>query len=136
MLHEQGLGNLVAERFGLAAAQSDLSEWDRVVGSIENAGRRVRIAMVGKYVELAESYKSLSEALVHAGIHTGSRVEILYVDSEEIESAGADCLQGAHAVLVPGGFGKRGSKARSGPRATRARTRCPISASASGCRSR
>ena len=108
MLHAQGLDDLVAERFGLETAQSDLSEWDAVVRGLDNPGRRVRIAMVGKYVELAESYKSLSEALVHAGIHTGTRVDIQYVDSEEIESDGAGCLEGLDAVLVPGGFGKRG----------------------------
>ena len=108
MLHEQGLDDLVVERFGLEVAKSDLSEWDAVVDGVENASRRVRIAMVGKYVELAESYKSLSEALVHAGIHTGTRVDIHYVDSEEIESAGAGCLEGLDAILVPGGFGKRG----------------------------
>ena len=108
MLHEQGLDDLVVERFGLEAAQSDLSEWDAVVHGIESASRQVRIAMVGKYVELAESYKSLSEALVHAGFHTGTRVEIRYIDSEEIENAGAGCLEGVDAVLVPGGFGKRG----------------------------
>ena len=108
MLHEQGLDDLVVERFGLEAAPSDLSEWDAVVRGIEKAGRRVRIAMVGKYVELAESYKSLSEALVHAGIHTGTRVDIRYVDSEQIESDGAGCLEGMDAILVPGGFGKRG----------------------------
>ena len=108
MLHAQGLDDLVVERFGLEAAPSDLSEWDAVVDGLDNADRSVRIAMVGKYVELAESYKSLSEALVHAGIHTGTRVEIRYVDSEEIESAGPGRLEGADAVLVPGGFGKRG----------------------------
>ena len=108
MLHEQGLDDLVVEQFGLEAAQSDLSEWDAVVHGIESASRQVRIAMVGKYVELAESYKSLSEALVHAGIHTGTRVEIRYIDSEEIENAGVGCLEGVDAVLVPGGFGKRG----------------------------
>ena len=108
MLHEQGLDDLVVERFGLEAAPSDLGEWDAVVRGIEKAGRRVRIAMVGKYVELAESYKSLSEALVHAGIHTGTRVDIRYVDSEQIESDGAGCLEGMDAILVPGGFGKRG----------------------------
>ena len=108
MLHAQGLDDLVVERFGLEAAESDLSEWDAVVGGLDSTDRSVLIAMVGKYVELAESYKSLSEALVHAGIHTGTRVEIRYVDSEEIESAGPGRLEGADAVLVPGGFGKRG----------------------------
>ena len=108
MLHEQGLDGLVVERFGLEAAQSDLSEWDTVIAGLEKTSRHVRIAMVGKYVELTESYKSLSEAIVHAGIHTGTRVDILYVDSEEIESEGAGCLEGLDAILVPGGFGKRG----------------------------
>ena len=108
MLHEQGLDDLVVERFGMEVAESDLSEWDTVVRGVESASRRVRIAMVGKYVGLAESYKSLSEALVHAGIHTGTRVDIEYVDSEEIESAGPGCLHGLDAILVPGGFGKRG----------------------------
>ncbi len=108
MLHEQGLDDLVADRFGMEAAESDLSEWDAVVDGLESATRRVRIAMVGKYVDLAESYKSLSEALVHAGIHTGTRVDIQYVDSEEIESTGPGCLDGLDAILVPGGFGRRG----------------------------
>ena len=109
MLHEQGLDDLVVERFGLEeGAKSDLSEWDAVVRDLESASRRVRIAMVGKYVELAESYKSLSEALVHAGIHTGTRIDIHYVDSEEIAAKGVGCLEELDAVLVPGGFGKRG----------------------------
>ena len=108
MLHGQGLDDLVVERFALEVAQSDLTQWDAVVRGIDDASREVRIAMVGKYVELAESYKSLSEALVHAGIHTGTRVDIRYVDSEEIESAGTGCLEGLDAILVPGGFGKRG----------------------------
>ena len=108
MLHEQGLDDLVVERFGREAAESDLSEWDAVVDGMESASRRVRIAMVGKYVGLAESYKSLSEALVHAGVHTGTRIDIHYVDSEEIESTGPGCLDGLNAILVPGGFGRRG----------------------------
>ena len=108
MLHEQGLDDLVVKRFAMEAAESVLSEWDTVVHGVENASRRVRIGMVGKYVGLAESYKSLSEALVHAGIHTGTRVDIDYVDSEAIGSAGPGCFEGLDAILVPGGFGKRG----------------------------
>ena len=108
LYHEQGLDDLVVEKLGLDAAPIDLGEWDAVVQGIENAKRAVRIAMVGKYVDLRESYKSLSEALVHAGIHTGTRVEIDYVDSEEIERAGPARLGGVDAILVPGGFGKRG----------------------------
>ena len=112
MLHQQGLDDLVVERFGFETEPSDLSQWDEVVRGLENASRRVRVAMVGKYVELAESYKSLSEALIHAGIHTGTRVEIQYVDSEAIERDGVGCLGGADAVLVPGGFGKRGTEGK------------------------
>ena len=108
LYHEQGLDDLVVEKLGLEAAPIDLAEWDAVVRGIENARRRVRVAMVGKYVDLRESYKSLIEALVHAGIHTGTRVDIDYVDSEEIERAGTALLEGVDAILVPGGFGKRG----------------------------
>ena len=108
LYHEQGLDDLVVEKMGLDAAPIDLGEWDAVVQGIEDASRAVRIAMVGKYVDLRESYKSLTEALVHAGIHTGTRVEIDYVDSEEVERSGIACLDGADGILVPGGFGKRG----------------------------
>ena len=108
LYHEQGLDDLVVEKLKLDVEAIDLSEWDAVVEGLENSDRQVRIAMVGKYVDLTESYKSLSEALVHAGIHTRTRVDISYVDSEEIEKTGTDCLKGVDAILVPGGFGKRG----------------------------
>ena len=106
--HEQGLDDIVVERLGLESTDIDLSEWDAVVEGLENPTEEARIAMVGKYVDLADSYKSLNEALVHAGIKTGTRVAISYVDSEDIERDGTDCLVGADAVLVPGGFGGRG----------------------------
>ncbi len=108
LYHEQGLDDLVVEKLKLDTEAIDLSEWDAVVKGLESADRQVRIAMVGKYVDLTESYKSLSEALVHAGIHTRTKVDITYVDSEEIEKTGTVCLNGVDAVLVPGGFGKRG----------------------------
>ncbi len=108
MFHEQGLDDIVVERLGLDANAIDLSEWDAVVEGLEHPARETTIAMVGKYVDLADSYKSLSEALVHAGIKTRTRVKIKYVDSEDIERNGTDCLRDADAVLVPGGFGKRG----------------------------
>ena len=108
MYHEQDLDDLVVEKLDLEARDIDLSEWDAVVEGLENPTRDVKIAMVGKYVDLTESYKSLSEALSHAGIHTRTRVEILYVDSEDIEQSGTECLEGMDAILVPGGFGKRG----------------------------
>jgi CTP synthase len=108
LFHEQGLDELVVDKLRLKTEDIDLSEWDAVVAGLENPDRQVKIAMVGKYVDLKESYKSLTEALVHAGIHTRTKVEIAYVDSEEIEETGTGCLRGADAILVPGGFGKRG----------------------------
>jgi len=106
--HEQGLDDLVVERLGLEAGEIDLGEWDAVIDGLEHPSGEVRIAMVGKYVELTESYKSLSEALIHAGIHTRTRIEIRYIDSEEIEAEGPGMLAGMDAILVPGGFGRRG----------------------------
>jgi CTP synthase len=106
--HQQGLDDLVVDKLGLEAQDIDLSEWDAVVEGLENPTSEVKIAMVGKYVDLTESYKSLSEALTHAGIHTHTRVDIRYVDSEDIEQTGTECLEGMDAILVPGGFGKRG----------------------------
>ena len=108
MYHEQDVDDLVVEKLDLEARDIDLSQWDAVVEGLENPTRGVKVAMVGKYVDLTESYKSLSEALSHAGIHTRTRVEILYVDSEDIEQSGTECLEGMDAILVPGGFGKRG----------------------------
>nr|MBS0020790.1 CTP synthase [Gammaproteobacteria bacterium] len=108
MFHEQGLDDIVVERLGLHAQPIDLSEWDRVVERFEHPTQQLRIGMVGKYIDLTESYKSLSEALSHAGIHTQTKVEIAYIDSEHIEREGTDCLSSMHGILVPGGFGKRG----------------------------
>jgi CTP synthase len=108
LFHRQGLDGIVAERFGLEVPEADLHEWEAVVEAMENPRASVEVAMVGKYVELTESYKSLSEALAHGGLHTRTRVTIRYVDSEEIERHGSACLEGVDAVLVPGGFGRRG----------------------------
>ena len=104
----EGLDVIVCRKLGIEAPPADLSQWQRLVAALEHPERSVDIAMVGKYVDLTESYKSLSEALIHAGIHTRSRVRIHYVDSETIERDGIDALTGMHAILVPGGFGKRG----------------------------
>ena len=108
LYHEQKLDELVVNKLGLEASEIDLSEWDKVVASLEAAAHSINIAMVGKYVDLTEAYKSLTEALIHAGIHTSTRVNINYVDSENIETSGTDCLRDMDAILVPGGFGKRG----------------------------
>ncbi|MGD8712869.1 MAG: CTP synthase, partial [Thiohalophilus sp.] len=108
LLSEQGLDQIVVDKLGMQVPPADLSEWQQVVASLDSADGEVTIAMVGKYVDLTESYKSLSEALIHAGMHTHSRVRIHYVDSEEIERNGTACLNGMDAILVPGGFGERG----------------------------
>jgi CTP synthase len=107
-LHQQGLDELIVEHFGLEARQADLSAWEKVVHARERQDVEVQVAMVGKYVDLADAYKSLNEALYHAGLHTGTRVKIRYIESEAVESQGARVLQGADAILVPGGFGERG----------------------------
>ena len=108
MLNKQGLDEIVCRKLDLAAYPADLSMWDRIVDAMEHPDHEVEIAMVGKYVDLQDSYKSLTEALVHAGIHTRTRVKINWVDSEQIENLGVGVLEGMDAVLVPGGFGKRG----------------------------
>jgi CTP synthase len=107
-LHQQGLDELVVEHFGIDARQSDLSAWEKVVNARDHQDVEVQVAMVGKYVDLADAYKSLNEALYHAGLHTATRVKIRYIESEAVESQGARVLQGADAILVPGGFGERG----------------------------
>jgi CTP synthase len=108
MLHAEGLDVIVCKKLGIAPPPADLSVWHRLVEALEHPQHEVNIAMVGKYVDLTESYKSLSEALIHAGLHTRSKVNIHYVDSEAIETDGADSLRDMDAILVPGGFGKRG----------------------------
>ncbi|MGD8236523.1 MAG: CTP synthase [Chromatiales bacterium] len=108
LLHAQDLDQIVVEQFGLTLPSANLGEWEAVVEGLEQTDREVTIAMVGKYVHLTEAYKSLSEALVHAGIKTHSKVNIEYVDSEEIERNGTAILQKMDAILVPGGFGERG----------------------------
>ena len=107
-LHEQGLDDVVVKKLSLDCQPTDLSEWDSVVDKLNSPETSVDIAMVGKYMDLTEAYKSLSEALLHAGINTKTKVNIHYFDSEEIEEKGAGCLSEMSAILVPGGFGNRG----------------------------
>jgi CTP synthase len=108
LLHAQQLDELAVRQFHLDVPEADLAEWDRVMDGFDHPEQSVRIGMVGKYMNLTEAYKSLSEALAHAGVHTSTKVEIVYVDSEVIEREGTDCLDGLDAILVPGGFGERG----------------------------
>ena len=107
-LHKQGLDDIVVKQLGLDAKPADLSQWQQVYENLSNPQGEVNIAMVGKYMELTEAYKSLSEALVHAGIHTRTKVNVHYVDSEMIEKNGTNSIADMDAILVPGGFGKRG----------------------------
>jgi CTP synthase len=107
-LHREGLDDFVCRKLAMSPPPADLSVWDKLTTALEHPQHQVDIAMVGKYVDLTESYKSLSEALIHAGIHTQSKVRIHYVDSETIERDGIDMLRTMDAILVPGGFGKRG----------------------------
>ena len=108
MLHNQGIDNIITEQLQLNVQQADLTEWKKIVYAIKNPKHTVKIAMVGKYVDLTESYKSLTEALKHAGIHTETDVQITYIDSESLEKEGVDSLKEMDAILVPGGFGARG----------------------------
>ena len=108
MLHQQMLDEIVCHKLHLLARPADLKSWKRLIEALEHPLHEITIAMVGKYVDLTDSYKSLNEALIHAGIHTRSKVKIQYVDSEAIEREGTGCLAGVDAILVPGGFGARG----------------------------
>jgi CTP synthase len=107
-LYDQGLDEIVNKKFALNLPKADLHEWENVVDALDNPTGDVSIAMVGKYMDLADSYKSLSESLIHAGVQTRTQVNIIYVDSEDIENKGFDCLSEIDAILVPGGFGNRG----------------------------
>lgn len=112
VLHEQGMDDFVIEKFGVDGQAPDLSEWDRVVEAQLNPEKEITIGMVGKYIELADAYKSLNEALIHAGIATRSHVTIKYIDAEDIERDGTGRLESLDAILVPGGFGDRGTEGK------------------------
>lgn len=108
LLKEQNLDDIVVDKLKLDVPSTDLSEWKAVVEALANPTDEITVAMVGKYVDLTEAYKSLSESLIHAGLHTHTKVKITYIDSEDIENEGTSCLEGMDAILVPGGFGLRG----------------------------
>ena len=108
IMHAQGLGDIVADQLRLDLPPADLSEWQSIVEAKLNPQAEVDIAMVGKYVDLRDAYISLSEALLHGGIHTRTRVNIHYFESQEIEEKGVDCLRDMDGIVVPGGFGDRG----------------------------
>lgn len=107
-LHQQGLDDIVVNMMDLRTQPADLSDWERVVAAHMHPHSTVTIGMVGKYIDLTDSYKSLSEALIHAGIETRMKVNIRYIDSESLERDGTSILEGLNGILVPGGFGNRG----------------------------
>ncbi|MGZ4956503.1 MAG: CTP synthase [Methylobacter sp.] len=108
LLHDQGLDDIVVNKLRLDVPPADLAEWEAVVEALENSVNEATIAIVGKYVDHSDAYKSLNEALIHAGIRTRTKVNIVYIDSETIEDEGVAKLKGVDAILVPGGFGERG----------------------------
>jgi CTP synthase len=108
LLRAAELDEFVVRKFGLECPPADLSEWQRVVDAKLNPDKEVTIAIVGKYMELLDAYKSLIEAVSHAGIQTRTRVNVKYIDSSDIMVRGTHLLEGVHAILVPGGFGMRG----------------------------
>lgn len=113
MLHAQKLDDLVVKKLGLQADPIDLSTWQRIVKTVKNPENIVRIGVVGKYVDLKESYKSLNEALIHGGIANNSKIELVYIDAEELTSgAVVQALSDVDGVLVPGGFGERGAEGK------------------------
>ncbi|MEZ0246153.1 MAG: CTP synthase [Methylophilaceae bacterium] len=112
MLHDQMLDEIVCHKLGILARAADLSAWKKLTDAVEHPDHLIDIAFVGKYVDLTESYKSLTEALIHAGMHTRSKVKIHYMDSEDIEKNGCGMLKNMDAILVPGGFGKRGTEGK------------------------
>jgi len=111
-LHEGRLGSIILEHFGLPDEEPDLSVWTDICHRVRGAGHEIRIAMVGKYVELTDAYKSVNEALFHGGIAHDCKVHIDYIDAESLESEGTGCLRDAHGILVPGGFGERGTEGK------------------------
>ncbi len=108
MLHQQKLDEIIVNKMNIDCGKADLKEWEQVADAHLNPTKKMKLFMVGKYMELLDAYKSLTEAIIHAGIHTRTDVQITFLDSEEILTRGVDILGEADAILVPGGFGARG----------------------------
>ena len=111
-LREGDLGTVVLDHFGIETPEPDLSVWENICREIREPEQAISIAMVGKYVELADAYKSVNEALIHGGMSNSVRVKIEYFDAESLERQGTDCLEGMDGILVPGGFGERGTEGK------------------------
>ena len=112
MLHSQMIDEIVCHKLQVNAKKADLSQWQKITKLLDQATYEINIAFVGKYVDLTESYKSLTEALIHAGIHNNAKVKIHYIDSEDIQKKGVEGLKKVDGVLIPGGFGKRGTEGK------------------------
>ena len=112
MLHNQKIDDIVCEKFNITAKKPNLNQWKKITELLDKATQKIDIAFVGKYVDLTESYKSLTEALIHAGIHKSTKIKIHFMDSEEIENKGISKLKEIDAILIPGGFGVRGTEGK------------------------
>ena len=112
LFHEQGVDGLIVDRLNISADSIDLSEWQNVVDRSQHTSDNVAVAFVGKYMDIADSYKSLAEAIIHAGMQTRTKIEIMYVDAENVETEGVGLLCAADAIIVPGGFGQRGTSGK------------------------
>ena len=112
MLHDQKIDDIVCEKFNISATKPNLNQWKKITELLDKATQKIDIAFVGKYVDLTESYKSLTEALIHAGIHKSTKIKIHFMDSEEIENKGIKKLKEIDAILIPGGFGVRGTEGK------------------------
>lgn len=108
ILHEQSLDDIVLRKLGIISPPADLSEWERVVAAQLIKTMTVKIGLVGKYTELSDAYKSINEALTHAGIHSQTQVDLIYIDADSVDQQGTEQLETLDAILVPGGFGERG----------------------------
>jgi len=112
MLHDQSIDDIVCHKLKIKAKKADLSRWEKITTMLDKASENIDLAFVGKYVDLTESYKSLTEAIIHAGLHNNTRVKIHFIDSEDVEKNGVDNLKGMNAILIPGGFGIRGTEGK------------------------
>jgi len=112
MLHAQMIDEIVCHKLKVKAKKANLSQWQKITKLLDKAKFEINIAFVGKYVDLTESYKSLTEAIIHAGIHNNAKVKIHFLDSEDIEKNGVDALTKIDGILIPGGFGRRGTEGK------------------------
>ena len=112
MLHKQLIDQIVCEKLNIKPRKANLKQWEQITKLLDQSSQTINLAFVGKYIDLTESYKSLTEALIHAGIHNSSKINIHFFDSEDIQKKGIAPLKRMDAILIPGGFGKRGTEGK------------------------